>query len=217
MAGVLREDHIAAQNRLRGGLDGVDEDMKCVPADMFVQSAGCLVVDLPHALTLLIWHGKLGIWQIPKGRRNIGESMIDAAFRETYEETGYRVDRLKVNMRTRASIPKDERQGKKVDVAEVISDNEPVAACTYECPQSAERGVMKTVFFFPASGDSTSERDLDTQEAHEHLTPQWFPFEEAIAKLTFQAEKEAARKIIELIQNSGHVLGGANGEKAEEH
>ncbi|KAK3991191.1 NUDIX hydrolase domain-like protein [Cladorrhinum sp. PSN332] len=205
----------AAQNALRGGLQGVDENMKCIPAGMFVMSCGCVTLDLERGLLLIIYNAKLGIWQIPKGRRNIGEPMIEAAFRETYEETGWRPKPLAVKMSTRASQPKTERGGKKVDVVELCLDNEPIAECTYECPQATTPGVIKTIYYYPAACDSTSKRDLGTQEDHEHLEPHWFPITKAVETLTFRAEKGVIERAMECVKKTGYAIGGEEAKGKE--
>ncbi|KAK4162458.1 NUDIX hydrolase domain-like protein [Cladorrhinum sp. PSN259] len=206
---------IAAQERLRGGLQGVDESMKCYPAHMFVMSCGCVVFDLGRGLVLIIYNTRLGIFQIPKGRRNIGESMIDAAFRETYEETGLRVERLAVTMSTRASLPRGNRGTEKVEVVECEIDNEPFASCTYPCPQAETPGVQKTTYYFPATCDSTSERDLGTQEEHEHLEPQWIPISKAAEMLTFKAEVGVIDLAVDCVRKSGYTIGGGEGSGNE--
>jgi 8-oxo-dGTP diphosphatase len=52
---------------------------------------GCLVRNASNAV-LLIRHHKRG-WEIPQGRVEIGENLIDALHREVHEEAGVEIER----------------------------------------------------------------------------------------------------------------------------
>jgi len=59
-----------------------------------LQAAGCVVHDAAADAVLLIWRHRFitGSWgfEVPAGRAEPGESMVDAAAREVLEETGWR-------------------------------------------------------------------------------------------------------------------------------
>ena len=59
-----------------------------------VLKAGCIVRDT-RGRYLLIEHQHTPFWEFPKGHLEPGESPADAAVREVYEETGYRVGNLR--------------------------------------------------------------------------------------------------------------------------
>ncbi|KAK4459070.1 NUDIX hydrolase domain-like protein [Cladorrhinum samala] len=202
----MTSEHSHHVKELRGGIKGIDENMKFVPADMMIMSCGTVTLDLERGKMLIVYNTKYDIFQIPKGRRNVGESMIDAAFRETYEETGWHARPLRVIMTTRASLAKEERGTEKAEVTEGNLGNEPIGACTYVCPQSEVPGVLKTVYYYPATADSTAERDMNTQEEHEKLEPMWIPISEATEKLTFQAERNVVERLLACVQKSGYSL-----------
>ena len=44
---------------------------------------------------LLLYHGR-GYWNFPKGRMEIGETILETAYRETQEETGIKVRDIKL-------------------------------------------------------------------------------------------------------------------------
>ncbi|KAM0333469.1 hypothetical protein ACHAQA_002131 [Verticillium albo-atrum] len=74
------------------------------PSHGFVVSAGTVTVDLATRRVLLVFNKRQGIYQLPKGRKNIGEeSLLACAVRETLEETGVRVTPLAVRCGTRAT------------------------------------------------------------------------------------------------------------------
>ncbi|MCB1283514.1 MAG: NUDIX hydrolase [Microthrixaceae bacterium] len=65
--------------------------IRCQPA------AGCIVID-PERGVLLLWRHRFITdtwgWEIPAGRVDEGESIVDAARRETLEETGWEPEGL---------------------------------------------------------------------------------------------------------------------------
>ena len=68
-----------------------------------IRSAGLLLIadDTGRALLLLRSDegGSPGVWSIPGGRREAEETDIDAALRETQEETGYEANPESLNLR----------------------------------------------------------------------------------------------------------------------
>ncbi|KAK1230316.1 hypothetical protein PQX77_006594 [Marasmius sp. AFHP31] len=69
-------------------------------SDQFVISCGTVTLDLQLKKALLIRWNKNGEILLPKGRKNIGESLYDAALRETLEETGYKAKLLPLPVAT---------------------------------------------------------------------------------------------------------------------
>lgn len=63
-----------------------------------------MTVDLRTRRVLLVYNKRQGLFQLPKGRKNMGEeSLLACAVRETLEETGVRVTPLAVRCGTRAT------------------------------------------------------------------------------------------------------------------
>ncbi|KLO19770.1 hypothetical protein SCHPADRAFT_40104 [Schizopora paradoxa] len=74
----------------------------------FVKSAGSVLFSrIPgHPLQVCFLHYTTkDEWLLPKGRQDLGESLSDAAVRETFEETGFACKLLPVTMMTRAPEP----------------------------------------------------------------------------------------------------------------
>ena len=57
-----------------------------------VTKAGTIIYDFDWYHTLLVLNYHSGLWGFPKGIIDIGESEHQAAIRETYEETGVKLD-----------------------------------------------------------------------------------------------------------------------------
>jgi 8-oxo-dGTP pyrophosphatase MutT (NUDIX family) len=129
------------------------------------------------------------LWQLPKGRKNMGEdSLGTTAIRETYEETGYKVELLVRDIPTRATMA-EARQGQGIFEAR---NTEPIALVFYTEPnlELNERPVTKVCFFFVAAAADDAVQTADTQDIDEYLTPSWLTCAEAMEKLTFTAEKK---------------------------
>ncbi|KAI1927857.1 hypothetical protein LOY94_002344 [Ophidiomyces ophidiicola] len=60
-------------------------------SDTFVLSAGTVTVDAAQKLVLILYSPTSNTHFLPKGRKDVGESLPAAAVRETLEESGYRV------------------------------------------------------------------------------------------------------------------------------
>ncbi|KAJ7756341.1 NUDIX hydrolase domain-like protein [Mycena metata] len=54
---------------------------------------------------VVVYESKKKYWFLPKGRKDVGESLEEAALREAYEESGYRVDFLPLHTDSRAPLP----------------------------------------------------------------------------------------------------------------
>lgn len=86
-------------------MDYINDAMTFTPSERCTISCGTVCVDPRTSKVLIIFNRRLGIWQLPKGRKNIGEDLQSAALRETYEETGVRADLLPLKIRTRSTTP----------------------------------------------------------------------------------------------------------------
>lgn len=188
-------------------LDGIDAGMTFLPADTLVMSCGTVTMDLARGMVLLLWNKKLQIYQLPKGRRNIDESMLAAAIRETYEETGVSVTPLWLDIATRATPVADgPTPGKNPQITNGHHSNEFLGACLYQDPQSTTSAV-KAVFFFAATADSTAAPAAGTQEEWEKFDTCWVPVAEIPGKLFFKAEVSMVFKALEDVKKTGYSIG----------
>lgn len=66
--------------------------LRCLKRRMrWVRAAGCIVTDDEGNMLLICRNSR---WDLPKGKVETGETLLQAALRETEEETGIRADRL---------------------------------------------------------------------------------------------------------------------------
>lgn len=216
-------------------LEEIDRSMSFHPSEATTISCGTVTIDPAKQKLLLIWNKKLKIYQLPKGRKNIGEDMLSAAIRETYEETGVRTTPWRLKIATRATPPSDHshsaddtaradeqlksQQAKGNDCRDGPSESsgceitegqlstEFLGCCRYPDPQSSIP-TMKVVFFFAATADSTLPRGPGAQEDWEKLEMIWTSTSEAAAMLRFKAEAAIVRKALEDVRKSGYSVAG---------
>lgn len=194
-------------------MDAIDLSMKCHSSANFTISCGTVTMDLETLRVLLIFNRKLQIYQLPKGRKHIGEGFLEAALRETYEETGYRAKPLPLKIATRATQPKGPITSKppvatsdygndvavvpkKMELTTDKANTEPLAMATYPDPQTTSpTPVAKMVFFYAATlEDSEKQRDMGTQDSHEDMDVAWVSVPKAVEMLRFKAEKDVVIK-----------------------
>ncbi|KAI2615047.1 hypothetical protein GGR54DRAFT_319656 [Hypoxylon sp. NC1633] len=78
-------------------------------ADEMLVSCGTVTVDQPDSQrpkVLLVFNKNIGIYQLPKGRKNFDEGYLEAALRETAEETGVAARPLRLRFGSRSTPPK---------------------------------------------------------------------------------------------------------------
>ncbi|VDB88325.1 unnamed protein product [Peniophora sp. CBMAI 1063] len=74
--------------------------------------AASLVIIQPSSGRVVLVHDTAkNYWFLPRGRKDVGESLEEAALREGYEESGYRATFLPLLLPSGAPIPPDARAG----------------------------------------------------------------------------------------------------------
>lgn len=157
-------------------------------SEAFVISCGTITVDPVERKVLLIRWKKNGEIFLPKGRKNIGESLEDAAVRETHEETGFRVAILPLRIPTLATPGTAVGQPNELNT-------EPIAFSQ----RLTDNNTLKLIFWFSAKGDSTATPELGTQEEGEDFDPIWVDLNSAIETLTFADDRRIAERFISLM------------------
>ncbi|GJJ14022.1 hypothetical protein Clacol_008279 [Clathrus columnatus] len=76
----------------------------------FILGAGTVIIQPTTKLIVLIYHPGTKTWFLPKGRKDTGESLEQAALREAYEESGYRAKFLPLALPSLAPLPPSERK-----------------------------------------------------------------------------------------------------------
>jgi len=71
----------------------------------FLLGAGMVVFQPETLKVVILYETKKKYWFLPKGRKDVGESLEQTALREAYEESGYRVEFLPLFTQTRAPGP----------------------------------------------------------------------------------------------------------------
>ena len=125
----------------------------------------------------------------------MGEQLEATAVRETYEETGYAVELLPLQLTTLATVPGND------DVRSAIPEGttEPVAVT-----QRTTQGVLKIIFWYAARGDSCAIRQMNTTEQdNEDFDAIWCPMDEVVQLLTFHDDKTITARVIEAARDGG--------------
>ncbi|KAF8742617.1 hypothetical protein AX14_003249 [Amanita brunnescens Koide BX004] len=157
-------------------------------SESFVISCGTVTLDIDQSKVLVIYLRKTGEYCLPKGRKNVGEQLEAASVRETYEETGYNVELLPLQLTTLATLP-----GHDSRFTITGGTTEPVAVT-----QRTNQGVLKIIFWYAARGDSSAIRQMNTtDQVDEDFDAVWCPMDEVVQLLTFQDDKTIAARVIE--------------------
>jgi 8-oxo-dGTP pyrophosphatase MutT (NUDIX family) len=120
--------------------------------------------------------GRSGIWALPKGKIDPGESAVDAALREVREETGV--------------------EGRLV---EKLGDIRYTYTATWEGSEG-ER-IFKVVSFFLLTAGRGRIDDIDEAIRIEVDEARWLPLDEAPRLLTHKGEREMAARAIERLES----------------
>ncbi|KAI0805038.1 hypothetical protein GGR55DRAFT_681324 [Xylaria sp. FL0064] len=78
-------------------------------SDEIIVSCGTVTISKAedsNPKVLVVYNNRIGIYQLPKGRKDIGEGYLDAAIRETIEETGIAVCPLRLRFASRLTPPR---------------------------------------------------------------------------------------------------------------
>ncbi len=122
----------------------------------------------PHRVFLLLKHPQ-GHWDFPKGHVEPGEAPRETAGRELQEETGLDPARLFW-----------------------VEDFQETVTYDYLPPKGDSRS--KEVHYLSAR---TDEEDPRVQLSHEHVEWGWFPFQEALGRLTFDTSRRVLQALVQ--------------------
>ncbi|KAF9875700.1 hypothetical protein CkaCkLH20_06632 [Colletotrichum karsti] len=164
--------------------------MACVTRSLalsgqFVISCGTVTIDVNRSKVLLIRDRPTGECMLPKGRKDIGESLEEAAERETFEETGIRARLTAMHMSTLATG--DSRR----------PITEPIAVS-----QRVTDGVLKIIFWYIATADSMTPPVEGTQQENEDFDTVWIDFGGINNTITFDDDKSIAHQAIAMVTGS---------------
>ncbi|KAI8683227.1 hypothetical protein LRP88_04799 [Fusarium phalaenopsidis] len=160
-------------------------------SNQFVISCGTLSLDVERSKVLLIRWRRTGEYLLPKGRKDISEPLEQTALRETFEETGIRVQLLPVNIDTLATLPssvKTEDRPKAV--------TEPIAVTQ----RTTRQGILKIIFWYVAAADSTTVPEEGTQQENEDFETVWSDFDNVGPTLSFDDDRSIAEAAIAAVR-----------------
>ena len=161
----------------------------------FVISAGCILFRHNPSSSLLeiciLHHLDRHEWLLPKGRKDRGESIEQAALRETYEETGYRCMLWPQRIPTRAPAPGVDNVYRTQIVDDLV---EPIGVTI----RHLSKGV-KVIFWFIAKVEDGVDKVNGTQMATENFDSTFVDAEEAADRLTFESDREIVRRALEVV------------------
>ncbi|KAJ7699307.1 hypothetical protein B0H17DRAFT_1049404 [Mycena rosella] len=101
----------------------------------FLLGAGMVVFQPATHKVVVIYERQKKYWFLPKGRKDVGESLEDAALREAYEESGYRVAFMPLYTNTSAPGPPSQRD------APFRLNCEPIFISTVSYPERKRRST----------------------------------------------------------------------------
>lgn len=168
--------------------------------DEFHCSAGCVLFrfDTPSPQICILRNRRNNEYVLPKGHKDLDETLKEAAIRETYEETGYPCELLPVNLLTRVPPPgvsSGDSPREAADATEAIA----ITVRNLE-PGNPEKNV-KLVWWYIAQ--ITSSRKVNgTQMDTEDLESQFLDADVAIRTLSRSGDRDVAGRALALVKAS---------------
>jgi len=160
----------------------------------FLLGVGVVIIQ-PSTSKLVLVENK-GRWFLPKGRKDKGETLEQAALREGYEESGYRFDFLPLYSGSVAPDPLS-------DCSHPRKDTEPIFITTYEiAPASGSHGRVHSgeyiTFYYVGQILNDAVREEKTGMPNElSYVSHLLTIEEALQKLT-QVGNDVQRHIVDI-------------------
>jgi ADP-ribose pyrophosphatase YjhB (NUDIX family) len=185
-----------------------------LPSTDFYLAAGTVTVDPKQRKVLIVHDLEANKYQLPRGRKDWGESLTETAIRETFEETGVRPTLLAVPLSTRATAPEaaftdpGHRYHAAVNTAAWHGKGPllvPGTALLSEEPFAMMQhyqafGQLAVVVFFVGVADSREEAEKNTQMADEKYESLWVEYDDAAEYMEDEAYGQVVRCALELVE-----------------
>ena len=156
----------------------------------FAISCGTASLDVQRSKVLLIRMRKMGEYMLPKGRKDLHETLEHVALRETFEETGIRAELLPVAIETHATTPSFiGATGRPTTVTEPIA-----------VTQRFAQGILKIIFWYVAVADSTAIQEEGTQQENEEFDTVWVDFDIVTSTLSFEDDRRIVQAAISAVR-----------------
>jgi 8-oxo-dGTP pyrophosphatase MutT (NUDIX family) len=159
-------------------------------ASNFVISCGTVTLDLQQSKALLIrWRNPDGGVELmlPKGRKSIGETLEDAALRETLEETGYQAALLPLPVPTLATPDETAQQSHLT--------TEPVSVT-----ERYRGDVRKIIFWYAAQADSTLTPQRGVVQEGEDFEAVWADLSSVVDLVTHDTDRHVLMEVLRLVE-----------------
>ena len=176
-------------------------------AEQFVNSAGSVLFIPPvgdTSLRICILHYVAkDEYLLPKGRQDLGESLLQAGMRETFEETGFTCEVLPVDMQTRSPVPGSDMK----DVPHLVQGcTEPFTVSLRHVSPTNIKFIWWFISRTPESGALWTD---GTQTPNENFKPLFIDadvdiedkdaLEAATARPTYADDREILKMAIQLV------------------
>ena len=161
-----------------------------------VESAGAVLFHLSTKRICMLHLTSKDEYLLPKGRRNIGESRQQAAFRELEEETGYASYLLPVTMPSRAP-PAIETEQSSDQVRTYTAVVEPISVQIRQLKDDARE--IKLIWWFAAAINEEKPVKED-RPGGERYEVKFYSYEEAVTRLTYQPDRELVGRVLQLVK-----------------
>jgi 8-oxo-dGTP pyrophosphatase MutT (NUDIX family) len=155
-------------------------------SDHFVISCGTVSIDKLRSKVLLIRWRKTGEYLLPKGRKDVGETLEKTALRETFEETGVTAQLLPANIVSLATTAKDSQRPEAITESFAVSQ------------RTTTNGNWKIIFWYLAVADSTIAPEEGTQQENEDFDTIWSDFRDVGSVLSYEDDRRIAQKAIDI-------------------
>ncbi|KAI8951796.1 hypothetical protein F4801DRAFT_578115 [Xylaria longipes] len=172
-------------------------------SDDIIVSCGTVTINKaedPCPEVLVVYNNRIGIYQLPKGRKDIGEGRLDAAIRETTEETGVAVRPLRLRFGSRSTPSRLAT----ATGAMVCGSEDPSTGITRSLNPDPATGAWRNIHWYAAKPCDDIKRDeacMPIQDDREKFSTHWFSEEEALSKLKLDDEKFMVRVAFEYTRN----------------
>lgn len=182
-------------------MTGTPYTVKQYLAGDFVVSAGSVLFrdhlkNTPSNLQIcLIYNTTTKSYQLPKGRKDRGESIEQAAVRETFEETGYECELWPQRMLTRALVPGQ-------NIHDVVQEGdglvEPIAVTVRDYGEGTGKGT-KIIWWYITKVIDDGMRVEGTLLDYETFESVWVDAGSAAERLTLEKEREVVQQALEIV------------------
>ncbi|KAI1456831.1 hypothetical protein F4805DRAFT_475603 [Annulohypoxylon moriforme] len=196
-------------------------------ADEMLVSCGTVTVDQaesPRPKVLLVFNRNIGIYQLPKGRKNFDEGHLDTALRETAEEAGVAVQPLRLRFGSRSTPPKSVQaqnlarettygiEDKLTGITEGLS-KESIGVSEWLLTMFPDNpdpntGAWRHIYWFAAKPLGDTKRDetqMTEEEDRKKFSTFWVSEMEALSRLKLEDEKYMVRLVFAYIRSMSAI------------